>query len=428
MLSPRNLLPLLAIASVSFFSFLFYTTNVKESWRGLPQKVGLGETISEPSSSSSSAPSSGVSTPGANNAASGEGSSPSEPEPSRPPRPKQTWSSVPKFEPGVGMPADYNFSTVLVIPRTSNEDVGWIDEFLPEYQTAIYVADDSSAPLHPPKNKGHEVMIYLTWVIDNYADLPDIAVFMHAHRYAWHNADMLDLDSVQMVKRLNPNRVLREGYMNMLKVRHPGEVEDDIQKHEQKLLAKAWSEIFPLDPIPEVLAQPCCAQFALSRDRIRSIPLQRFVAYRDWLLRTPLSDALSGRIWEYIWQYVFTGRNVYCPIQHVCYCDGFGVCFGDEEKYKDWTSLRFRQIGYEYELRDWHDKERLVEQSMEDGNFDELADIDVPEVGRDVWLEEEIESIKQDLKQRRDAAIERGNDPRIRALDSGREWKEGDWF
>ncbi|KAL0264891.1 hypothetical protein SLS55_000845 [Diplodia seriata] len=428
MLSPRNLLPLLAIASVSFFSFLFYTTNVKESWRGLPQKVGLGETISEPSSSSSSAPSSGVSTPGANNAASGEGSSASEPEPSRPPRPKQTWSSVPKFEPGVGMPADYNFSTVLVIPRTSNEDVGWIDEFLPEYQTAIYVADDSSAPLHPPKNKGHEVMIYLTWVIDNYADLPDIAVFMHAHRYAWHNADMLDLDSVQMVKRLNPNRVLREGYMNMLKVRHPGEVEDDIQKHEQKLLAKAWSEIFPLDPIPEVLAQPCCAQFALSRDRIRSIPLQRFVAYRDWLLRTPLSDALSGRIWEYIWQYVFTGRNVYCPIQHVCYCDGFGVCFGDEEKYKDWTSLRFRQIGYEYELRDWHDKERLVEQSMEDGNFDELADIDIPEVGRDVWLEEEIESIKQDLKQRRDAAIERGNDPRIRALDSGREWKEGDWF
>ncbi|KAK7708426.1 hypothetical protein SLS57_009008 [Botryosphaeria dothidea] len=415
--SLRSLLPLLAIATVTFFSFLYYSTNVKESWRGLPQKIGLGESIPEPSPSTTASASGPTSSQG-------------------PAKPKSTWSSIPKFEPGVGMPADYNFSTVLVIPRTREEDVDWIDEFLPDYQTAIYVANDRSAPLHPPKNKGHEVMIYLSWVIDNYADLPDVAIFMHAHRYAWHNSDMLDLDAVQMVRRLNPNRVLREGYMNMRchwdpgcpDWMHPGEVEDDIQKHEQKLLAKAWSELFPLDPIPQVLAQPCCAQFALSRDRIRAIPLQRFVAYRDWLLRTPLDDSLSGRVWEYIWQYVFTGSNVYCPVQHVCMCDGFGVCFENEENYKAWTDLRFTQLGYEFELKDWHDKEKLVHQSMEDGTFDELAEIDIPEVGRDQWLEEEIERIKQDLKQRRDAAIERGNDPRIRAQDCGREWHEGDWF
>lgn len=177
-----------------------------------------------------------------------------------------------------------------------------------------------------------------------------------------------------------------------------------------------------------MLAQPCCAQFALSRDRIRAIPLQRFVAYRDWLLRTPLDDSLSGRIWEYIWQYVFTGQNVYCPIQHVCYCDGFGVCFGNEENYREWTDLRYRKLGFEFELKDWHEKEKLVHQSMDDGVFDELAEIDIPEIGRDKWLEEEIERIKEDLQYRRDAALERGNDPRIRAEESGREWHEGDWF
>lgn len=418
--SPRSLLPLLAIATVAFFSFLYYSTNVKESWRGLPQKIGLGETVPEPTSSKTA--------DAAESASSGEGHG-AKPKPTK-------WSSIPKFEAGVGMPADYNFTTVLVVPRTREEDVDWIDENLPDYQTAVYVADDRSAPLHPPKNKGHEVMIYLSWIIDNYADLPDVAIFMHAHRYAWHNSDMLDLDAVQMVRRLNPNRVLREGYMNMRchwepgcpDWMHPGEVEDDIQKHEQKLLAKAWSELFPLDPIPEVLAQPCCAQFALSRDRIRAIPLQRFVAYRDWLLRTPLDDALSGRVWEYVWQYVFTGQNVYCPIQHICYCDGFGVCFGNDENYKAWTDLRYTQLGYEFELKDWHEKEKLVHQSMQDGTFDELAEIDIPEVGRDKWLEEEMERIKQDLKHRRDAAIERGNDPQIRANDCGREWHEGDWF
>lgn len=201
--SHRSLLPLLAIATVAFFSFLYYSTNVQESWRGLPQKIGLGETFPEPTPSK------------AGNAAELASSSPSSSE-DHLVKPKPTkWSSIPKFEAGVGMPADYNFSTVLVVPRTREEDVDWIDEFLPDYQTAIYVADDRSAPLHPPKNKGHEVMIYLSWIIDNYADLPDVAIFMHAHRRAWHNSDILDLDSVQMVRRLNPNRVLREGYMNM---------------------------------------------------------------------------------------------------------------------------------------------------------------------------------------------------------------------
>ena len=83
--------------------------------------------------------------------------------------------------------------------------------------------------------------------------------------------------------------------------------------------------------MPKVLAQPCCAQFAISKGRILSIPLKRFIAYRDWLLRTPLSDYISGRVWEYIWQFVFTGNHTVCPMMHICYCDGYGFCFGGEK-------------------------------------------------------------------------------------------------
>lgn len=417
MLNPRQLLPLLAIATTAFFCFLFYSTNVKEAWRGLPQVIGLGDVIKDESAASSNATSTGA----AHTAN---------------PTPSSKWRSIPHFEHGTGKPIDFNFTKVLVIPHKANEDVQWIEENLPEYQTAIYVVDNARAPLHPPKNKGHEVMVYLSWIIDNYEKLPDVAMFMHAHRWTWHNNVLLDFDAVEIVKRLNPNRVLREGYVNLRchwdpgcpDWMHPGEVEDDKSKHEQKLLAKAWSELFPMDPIPNVLAQPCCSQFAVSSERIRAIPLQRFVSYRDWLLRTPLPDSLSGRIWEYIWQYVFTGENVVCPNEHVCYCDGYGVCFDTHDDFSKWKEDKFNMQGYEYELHDWHEKEELAHKAMVNGEYEQLAQEDLPAPGRDKWLELEIYTYKQDLIRRRDEAIEKGNDPRKRAEVAGREWREGDWF
>ncbi|KAF2141642.1 uncharacterized protein K452DRAFT_287592 [Aplosporella prunicola CBS 121167] len=419
--SPRRLLPLLALTTVAFFFYLYYATNVQESWRGLPQAIGLGESTVEAQDNGTAAD--------ADELGEDEDDMESISVPT-------AWSARPDFRPGVGLPLGQNATTVLVIPRTHDEDVSWIEKHLPEVETAVYVADDPRAKLHPPKNKGHEVMVYLSWIIDNYEKLPDVALFMHSHRLAWHNNDALDLDAVEMVRRLNRNRVLREGYMNLRchwtpgcpDWMHPGEIEDDATKREQKLLAKAWSELFPLDPIPDVLAQPCCSQFALSRDRIRSIPVQRFTAYRDWLLRSPLDDALSGRIWEYMWQFVFAGANVLCPIQHVCYCDGYGVCFGNDELYNMWIDQRMQLRDLELELNGWHEQQRAVHAAMQGGQIDELADLQVPEVGRDIFLGREIEKLRFVLRQKLEDAVQRGKDPRIRAEDCGREWHEGDGF
>ncbi len=318
----------------------------------------------------------------------------------------------------------------------SEEDVEWLSVELPDVPTAIYVADDATAPLHPPKNKGHEVMIYLTYIIDHYDDLPDIIIFMHSHRWSWHNDDLLDNDAVQMIKRLSSERVVREGYMNMRchwdpgcpEWMHPGATEEDVQKQEETVLAKAWSELFPMDPIPQVLAQPCCAQFALSRERVHAIPLRRFTFYRDWLLRTPLSDYISGRVWEYMWQFVFTGQNVFCPAQHVCYCDGFGVCFGGEEEYNAWFETRFKKRELETELKDWEEKAKKIQDAKDEGKLDEAAQLEVPELGRDVFLRAQIDAYNSDLDARKSVALERGNDPRNRADESGRSWTEGDGF
>ncbi|KAF4632349.1 hypothetical protein G7Y89_g5780 [Cudoniella acicularis] len=349
---------------------------------------------------------------------------------------KNKWpAAIIPFRPGVVKAVGEPYTKTIVVPRTKNEEVDWIfenfggDKFI---NHTIYTVDDPAAELHPPKNKGHEVMVYLSYIIDHYDNLSDVNIFMHAHRYAWHNDDLLDGDAVQMISRLSAERATREGYMNMRchwdpgcpAWMHPGTVEEDVNKQEETMLAKSWSELFPLDPIPKVLAQPCCAQFAISKERIRSLPLARYVFYRDWLFRTSLSDYISGRVWEYIWQFIFTGDNVVCPKEHVCYCDGFGVCFGGEDEYIAYYIRHKEREKLEDELREWH-----ISKEKFDSNPEEFGDeLEPPEVGRDLELEGRIKGLLAWCEQQRQLAKEHGDVAMNRAKEAGRDWKDGDGF
>src|ERR1700761_1852405 len=67
-----------------------------------------------------------------------------------------------------------NITRSLVIPRLAEEDTEWVTQFLggdPLLTLAIYTVDDPNAELTVPENKGHEVMVYLTYIIDHYHNL-----------------------------------------------------------------------------------------------------------------------------------------------------------------------------------------------------------------------------------------------------------------
>jgi hypothetical protein len=337
-------------------------------------------------------------------------------------------------------PPGLPYTRNLVMARIKKENVTWLDEvdLGPEITPMVYVADDSKAPLHPPKNKGHEVMVYLTYIIDFYDELPDVSIFMHSHRYAWHNDDLLNFDAGEMIKRLSSERVQRQGYMNMRchwtpgcpEWIHPGQIEPDKDKLEQALMAEAWAELFPLKPIPKVLAQPCCSQFALSRDKIRELPRETYSLFRDWLLRSEHRDSMSGRIFEYLWQVIFTDQSTFCPNQRTCYCDGFGVCFESEETFDKWFEIRYQLKSAEEELREWHNKADEIERYRKDGKLQaiEAGELKVPEFGKDQQLASLIRKLRADLEARRLQAIQRGTDAKIRAESDGRTWEEGDGF
>lgn len=340
------------------------------------------------------------------------------------------------FRPGIPKPPGSEYSRIMVLPRTRSEDIGWISEELPGMNLAVYVVDDFQAPLHPPKNKGHEVMVYLTYIIDHYYSLPDVIVFMHAHRHTHHNNEFLGFDASQMIRRLSNEHVIRQGYVNMRCHWDPGcpewlyfnGTEQLLGKQEEAFLTQSWKELFPLEPFPTYLAQPCCAQFALSRDRILSIPLGRFTFYRDWIMKTPLTDYISGRIWEYSWQFLFTGQGAVCPAEHLCYCDAFGLCFGGSRQYDDFVHLVRDKEKDQKELKEWRSADKAFKDRVVDDSFSTTLNPTPPDPEQSAHLEERVQYMEREAKERTKTALARGDDAALRAEECGRSWQEGDGF
>ena len=240
---------------------------------------------------------------------------------------------------------------------------------------------------------------YMTYIIDHYDRLPDISLFMHAHREAWHNGDIFNWDAAVIVKTLRPESVLKQGYFNLRCNLVPGCPNHlyptspiGNPKHpEEGYYAEAWRELFPNQRIPDIVSQPCCSQFALTAERIRSLPQSEYVRIRDWLLNTDMDDRISGRIFEYLWQIIFTGQNELCPVTSHCLCYAYGLCFGGEEIYQ----------------QRWGKKAERLEKL--------IATTKAKKGNGTVLVEEEMLALVEDMRQSRREAVLRGRDPVLRA-------------
>lgn len=240
----------------------------------------------------------------------------------------------------------------LVIAKLKAENVSWIDTELtdlPDLQKAVYVVDDQDAPLHTPANKGNEAMVYLSYIIDFYKKLPDVSIFVHSHASAWHVGDLFNGSTAEMLRRLSLEKVAREGYVNLRCEIWPGcpvaasldrtEDPDPDSKMNGKVL-EFFQQMFPNDPLPTTLAQPCCAQFALSRDIILKHPKSYYEALRNWILETDLPKVITGRVFEYAWHYLFTNQPVFCPSEQICFCDAYAICFPTKNVWLEYQDIQ----------------------------------------------------------------------------------------
>ena len=164
--------------------------------------------------------------------------------------------------------------------------------------------------LTTPANKGNEAMAYLTYIIDFYHSLPSIIVFLHPHESgflsAWHTDTPLH-SNVDALNALQLSYVQKNGYVNLRCNHNPGCLEKHWQnKH---ITNDSWVEFFGhKSEKPKHIAAPCCAQFAVSRNKVLERTLEEYKRYCEWLLRTEETNRVAGQIFEYSWHMIF-GKN-----------------------------------------------------------------------------------------------------------------------
>ncbi|KAH4859922.1 hypothetical protein HBH70_012530 [Parastagonospora nodorum] len=238
---------------------------------------------------------------------------------------------------------------VVVMAKLPTDDTSWVQTDLQDWQSAIYDIDTetphSTSTLDPLtngtlrtlRNKGMEANAYLAYIVQNYNNLPSTIAFLHPHKegypIAWHT-DNEEHSNVVSLKTLNLNFIQSNGYANLRCNPEPGcpnEVmpfRDPPEDHRtiEAAMPDAWRDLFNNTNVPQVLATPCCAQFAVSRDQVQKRSLEEYKKYYTWLMETPLKDETSGRVFEYLWHVLFGQDPVYCPALERCYCDVYNRC------------------------------------------------------------------------------------------------------
>jgi hypothetical protein len=276
---------------------------------------------------------------------------------------------------------------ILVVARTSNEDQQWLDVLKPKYHLCVYTADHQdpkSNELQTPANRGNEAMAYLTFIIDNYHDLPLTGmVFIHGSRFAWHN-DHPDYDNSKLLMDLDMKSALKEhGYHNLkcdwgASTCSPAEAlpQGSYETRSRAMIEPFNDRVVSDAALPAAFAaifggsrggklasqtQPgrhdavrsqCCAQFVVARANVLQHTLEEYTALRQWLLEgsklkgqkpppgaAPANDKVAGRIMSYLWHILFLKHSpneqllvlsalneAACPSASDCYCRLYGRC------------------------------------------------------------------------------------------------------
>lgn len=311
------------------------------------------------------------------------------------------------------------YSRGIVVASMQKENTSWVGRELPDLDHYIYVVDDPDATFTVPKNWGNELMVYLTYIIDHYDKLPDISIFVHAHERTHHNPQIFNHETAPMIKALNSERIIRDGYMNLAcGIWDEGKCTAQIRPAEEKpgpFHKQAFEELFPEYQVPQILGAACCSQFATSAERIQQVPLEKWTHYRQWLLSSYDGDPRNytngnpGYVWEYLWQYVLGGEQVFCPASHWCYCDGYGVCFGGRQAFKHYIRLARSRNTMMINI---HEIDALEEALADDGEV--LDDFDRE---RRANMQETKRNLEMEMDRRVEAAFDRGRDPKLRAAE-----------
>jgi len=189
-----------------------------------------------------------------------------------------------------------------------NKPVEWISEINKDIEIYLYTTNkDVFKPLIKKRivdvNKGMDANLYLNYIIDNYDNLPDKILFLHHHENDWTQ----EYKAWEIVNNINWN--LANYFSVGAKCNYWYCIPNNKDYH-IKMMKDYWYLFEKYIPYPNELKYIAGTQFCVSRGLILQYPKEYYQYLLDFLYTTSLDSMFSGRLFEYVWHYLFTHEPI----------------------------------------------------------------------------------------------------------------------
>jgi len=172
--------------------------------------------------------------------------------------------------------------------------------------------------LQPRSSKGREAAAFISYIVDYYDALPPYSIFMHGGDEQRHN-DILGPLSSRLLPNLRTSAIDAAGYVNLRCNPDPGcpiainphspTAEDVANKVDPRgNFVAIYTELFDVsaEEVPQHVGGVCCAQFAVTRERILQRPKKDYERMIDWMANTTQTDNFGvGWVFEKVWHVIF---------------------------------------------------------------------------------------------------------------------------
>ena len=194
-------------------------------------------------------------------------------------------------------------SEAVVVSSHYKEDLNWVN--MVKYPVKVYSKTVQNKNFIP-FNKVQEVPAYLKYIIENYNNLPEYSIFVHGHLTSEHqNAHIVYIiDNLQFnsdiinLNRPDWTQTISKG--------------DEFNDKKFSWIEDNWDDLIgDYLPMPDTLTFPSCAQFAIHKSKIIQYPIEFWQHLFKWCEETELDNFISSRIFEYIWYYIFSKKNIF---------------------------------------------------------------------------------------------------------------------
>lgn len=180
-----------------------------------------------------------------------------------------------------------------------NENLDWAYR-LPYNATIV---SKEGIPAETAPNKGCEASGYLEYIIKKYASLPDWLIFVHGHRSSWHHRQNMD--------EILPCLVIGEHKYCNINDFYGVWLCEVPEFNVCKIMLPELFSILDLkfgDADIEKIKYRPCSQFYVSNTLIYRYPVETYIRLHEWIMNCQQHSYWSGRMFEYIWHIMFTGK------------------------------------------------------------------------------------------------------------------------